>query len=120
MRVFAWAIAAAVGIVVIAFAVANRGPVSISVAPLPYVLDIPAWALAVGALTVGFLTGALVRWLLDHKVRRMARRGRRRARALEQELARARATLDETQRAQRAALPAAAVLPASLAPKDLV
>ena len=117
MRVFAWAIAAAVALVVIAFAVANRGPVSISVEPLPYRLDIPIWALAVGALALGFLTGALVRWLLDHKLRRTARRGRRRTRALEQELARAREKLDDAVRAQRAAVPAAA--PASLTPKDL-
>ena len=117
MRVLAWAIAAIVAVVVIAFAVANRGPVTISVEPLPYRLDIPIWAIAVGALAVGFLTGALVRWLLDHKVRRMARRGRRRARALEQELAGARKKLDEAVRAQRASVPAAA--PASLTPKDL-
>ena len=104
MRVLAWAIAALVALVVIAFAVANRGPVTISVEPLPYRLDIPVWALAVGALVVGFLGGALVRWLLDHKVRRMARRGRRRTQALEQELAGTRKKLDETVRAQRAAV----------------
>ena len=117
MRILAWVIAAAVAIVVIAFAVANRGPVEISVAPLPYRLDTPVWALAVGALVVGFLTGALVRWLLDHKVRRMARRGRRRTRALEQELAGARKKLDEAVRAQRATVATAA--PVSLTPKDL-
>ena len=117
MRVLAWAIAAAVALILIAFAVANRGPVSISVEPLPYVLDIPIWALAVGALAVGFLAGALVRWLLDHKLRRTARRGRRHARALEQELARAREKLDETVRAQRAAVPATP--PGTLTPKDL-
>ena len=117
MRIVAWAIAAAVAIVIIAFAVANRGPVVISVAPLPYMLDIPIWALAVGALAVGFLSGALVRWLLDHKVRSMARQARRRARALEQELARAREKLDETMRAQRATVPGAG--PVSLTPKDL-
>ena len=117
MRILAWAIAAVVAMVVIAFAVANRGPAEISVAPLPYRLDIPVWALAVGALVVGFLTGALVRWLLDHKVRRMARRGRRRTRVLEQELAGARKKLDEAVRAQRAAVPTA--VPVSLTPKDL-
>ena len=117
MRILAWAIAGAVAVIVIAFAVANRGPVTISVAPLPYKLDIPMWALAVGALVVGFLTGALVRWLLDHRVRRMARRGRRRARVLEEELAGARRKLDEAVRAQRAAVPTAA--PVSLTPKDL-
>ena len=117
MRILAWVIAAAVAIVVIAFAVANRGPVSISVAPFPYSLDIPIWALAVGALVVGFLAGAVVRWLLDHKVRRMARRGRRRARVLEQELAGTRKQLDEAVRGQRATVPASA--PVSLTPKDL-
>ena len=117
MRILAWVIAAAVGIVVIAFAVANRGPLAISVAPFPYRLDIPIWALAVGALAVGFLSGALVRWLLDHKLRRMARRGRRRARVLEQELAGARKQLDEVVRGQRATVPAAT--PVSLTTKDL-
>ena len=117
MRVLAWAIAAIVALVVIAFAVANRGPVTISVEPFPYRLDIPVWALAVGALLVGFLSGALVRWLLDHKARRMARRGRRRTRALEQELAGARQKLDEAVRAQRASIPTAAS--ASLTPKDM-
>ena len=118
MRILAWAIAGAVAVIVIAFAVANRGPVTISVAPFPYSIDIPMWALAVGALAVGFLTGALVRWLLDHKVRSMARRGRRRTRALEQELARAREKLDDAVRAQRATVPTAA--PVSLTPKDLM
>ncbi len=117
MRILAWSIAAVVALIVIAFAVANRGPVAISVAPLPYRLDIPIWALAVGALAVGFLTGALVRWLLDHKLRRTARRGRRRARALEQELAQAREKLDDSMRAQRATVPATP--PASLTPKDM-
>ena len=117
MRILAWAIAGAVAVIVIAFAVANRGPVTISVAPFPYMLDVPMWALAVGALAVGFLTGALVRWLLDHKLRMMARRGRRRTRALEQELARAREKLDEAVRAQRATVPMGA--PVSLTPKDL-
>ena len=117
MRVLAWTIAAVVALVVIAFAVANRGPVTISVAPLPYRLDIPVWALAVGALVVGFLSGAAVRWLLDHRLRRMARRGRRRTRALEKDLARAREKLDEAVRAQRAAVPASAS--ASLSPKEL-
>ena len=117
MKILAWVIAAVVAIVVVAFAVANRGPVEISVAPLPYMLDIPIWALAVGALVMGFLAGALIRWLLDHKVRRMARRGRRRMRALEQELAGARKKLDEAVRGQRAAVTTGA--PVSLTPKDL-
>ena len=107
MKHLAWLIAAAVAVVVIAFAVANRGAVSISTAPLPYELEVPIWTLTVGALAAGFLAGALVRWLLDHKGRLAARRARRRTRALEHELVRA--------RERSAAAPVAA---AALAPKD--
>lgn len=109
MKLLAWAIAAAVAVVVIAFAVANRGAVPISVEPLPYVLEVPVWVLSVGALAVGFLAGALVRWLLDLKWHRAARRSRRRARALERELAEARARLAAAGRGGGAA---------ALAPKD--
>ena len=60
--------------------------------------------LSVGALAVGFLAGALVRWLLDLKWHRAARRSRRRARALERELAEARARLAAAGRGGAAAL----------------
>ena len=109
MKLLTWAIAAAVAVVVIAFAVANRGVVPISVEPLPYVLEVPVWVLSAGALAVGFLAGALVRWLLDLKWHRAARRSRRRARALERELAEARARLATAGRCGGAA---------ALAPKD--
>lgn len=109
MKLLAWAIAAAVAIVVIAFAVANRGAVPVSVEPLPYVLEVPVWVLSVGALAVGFLAGAMVRWLLDIKWHRAARRNRRRAQALERELAVARERIDAAERGVGAA---------ALAPKD--
>ncbi len=92
MRIIAWIIAAVTAVAVIAFAVANRDPMAISVAPLPYTLLIPAWTLAVGALAVGFVAGAAIRWLLDRKPRRLARQ---RTRMLERELARLRDRLDE-------------------------
>ncbi len=117
MKYIAWPIAAVVAVVVIAFAVANRGGVSISTAPLPYVLDVPIWTLAVGALAVGFLTGALVRWLLDTKWRLAAGRARRRARALENELARVRERADAAVRAGGPGRIAATTV--ALAPKDV-
>ena len=92
MRILAWLIAAVMAVLVIAFAVANRGPVSISVDPLPFALDIPIWTLVIGALAVGFAAGALIRWLLDQRARGATRR---RMRALEREGARLRERLDK-------------------------
>lgn len=109
MKLLAWAIAAVVTIIVVAFAVANRGAMPVSVEPLPYVLEVPVWVLSVGALVVGFLAGAMVRWLMDIKWYRAARRNRRRIRALERELAVARERLDAAARGGE---------PAALAPKD--
>jgi uncharacterized membrane protein YciS (DUF1049 family) len=119
MKILAWLIAVPVAVVIIAFAIANRDSVAISFDPLPYALDIPIWALTVGALAAGFVIGALLRWLLDHKWRRMARQGRRRTKALEQELARVRDKLDKATPQQGAALPAAAAPVELPAPKDV-
>ncbi len=91
MKIIAWLIAIPLAVVVVVFAIANRGTVDLSFDPLPYALSIPIWALAAGALVVGFLLGALIRWLLDHKTRAGARQSRRRARALEREIAELRA-----------------------------
>ena len=118
MRILAWVIAAAVGIVVIAFAVANRGPLAISVAPFPFRLDIPIWALAVGALAVGVplrRSGALAArpQVASHGT---AAAGDARVRS-SRSVAGARKQLDEVVRGQRATVPAAT--PVSLTTKDL-
>ncbi len=104
MRWLGWLIAVPLALIVIAFAVANRGVVPVHFDPLPWVLDIPIWALAVGALAIGLLVGGLVQWLQDHKWRRMARGSQRRQRALEREAQGLRAKL-ERQAAARALPP---------------
>ena len=119
MKIIAWVIALPVAVVVIAFAVANRGSVGISFDPLPYALDIPIWALTVGALAAGFLIGAMLRWLLDYKWRRMARQARRRAKALEQELADTRERLEKATAHPGPALPAGPAAAELPAPKDV-
>jgi len=86
MRYLIWLIAAPVALVIIAFAVANRGPATVSFSPLPFVLDIPLWAVAVGAVLFGIIVGSIVRWLIDYRWRRLAHARGRRLRAVEKEV----------------------------------
>ena len=86
MRFIGWIVAVPVAFIIIAFAIANRTPVGVHFDPLPYELDIPLWAAVIGALAVGFILGALIRWLFDHRWRAEARQGRRHVRALEREI----------------------------------
>lgn len=94
MRFIGWIIAVPVAFIVIAFAIANRTPVGVHFDPLPYELDIPLWAAVIGGLAVGFLLGALIRWLFDHRWRAEARQGKRHVRALESEISTLRQRLD--------------------------
>lgn len=87
MRYLIWLVAIPVALVVIAFAVANRDLAMVSFSPLPFVLDIPLWAVVVGAVLFGIIVGGTIRWLMDHRWRRLARIRGRRLWAVEKEAA---------------------------------
>jgi uncharacterized integral membrane protein len=76
-----------VAIVVVVFAVMNRGPVAVSLWPLPYGIVIPLFVAVLGALGLGTLIGGGIVWFGIVKWRFKARAGERRNRALERELA---------------------------------
>lgn len=101
MNILAWLISIPLAVVIIAFAVANGGAMSVSLDPLPYAVDAPVWALTIGSIFAGFIIGGLIRWLLDYKWRRMARQGRRHVRALEEELSRLQKRLDQASAEQK-------------------
>ncbi len=88
MKFLLWVIAILAGLAVIAFAVANRRLAEVSFDPLPLSFELPLFAVAFGALIIGFAVGAFVAWSGGHKWRKLARQRKRRVDVLERELAR--------------------------------
>jgi lipopolysaccharide assembly protein A len=73
-------------LVIIAFAIANRGPVDVSFAPLPLVIELPVYGVFLVGLVFGMLVGAIWMLLAGVATRREARRLRSRTWALENQL----------------------------------
>ncbi len=69
MRFLTWLIAAPVAVLIVAFAVANRGLTEINLSPFPFIIDIPIWSVAVGAVLFGIIVGSCARWINDHRRR---------------------------------------------------
>ena len=81
-------LALAVALAAVAFALANRQPVAVSLAPLPWTLELGLWLLALACFAAGALLGGLFLWTAGHGRRSV--RLRRRARELADRLAEAR------------------------------
>jgi uncharacterized integral membrane protein len=80
-------LALAAFVVIVAFAIANRTPVAVSLAPLPIVTELPVYGVFLLGLVVGGLIGGLAVWLSDIPARREARRMRNKVWALENQMA---------------------------------
>lgn len=94
MRLLGWIVAAVAALILVAFSVANRGGITVSFAPLPFTLDVPVFAVALAALAIGLLAGALAKMVVGGPHRRIARERQHRIRALEREVAELRAERD--------------------------
>ena len=84
-----------VAIVVVLLAVANRGPVTLSLDPFSHeapeiAVTLPLFAVIFGAVALGVIIGGVMAWLAQSKHRRASRYYRREARRLRQDTARAR------------------------------
>jgi putative membrane protein len=85
-------------LVIVTFAIANRTPVEISLAPLPILIELPVYGVFLLGLVLGGLIGGLVVWLGGVGQRRQARRTRKKVRALENQMA----TVKEQEQSARA------------------
>ena len=93
MRLVHWLVTAPVTLLLIIFAVSNRESVHVTFWPLPAYVDAPLYLVVLLAVLIGFLVGEFVAWVNGRSWRQEARRRRRRAEALERELAATQAQL---------------------------
>ena len=87
MRLIPWLVLPPVAVVLIAFAIANRTPVTVSLDPVPLEFRLPLFLVLLGGIGLGILVGGIATWLRQSKWRRLARERRRAHDALQRELA---------------------------------
>ncbi len=109
MKPVHWLVTAPIALLLVVFAVSNRETVTVTLWPLPVMLDAPLYLIVLLVLLVGFLVGQLVAWINGGRWRREARRRSRRIEALERELAATQAQLPKGQPSR---------LPLVAAPRD--
>ena len=73
-------------VLIIAFAIANRGVVEVGLSPFPTTIELPVYGVLLFGLVIGVLVGGIGVWLGGHARRRDARKLRHRASALENQL----------------------------------
>ena len=88
MRFLNTLLAAALGLLVVLFAVSNLGPVSVEIWPFPFRIEAGLYVVILAALFVGFGVGSLLAWMGGSDKRRELRAARKRMREMEQSLAR--------------------------------
>ncbi len=88
MRYLSFVITVPVTIVVVTFAINNRGSVVLDPWPLDGAITLPAFVVTLVPFLVGFIVGGLALWTSAVPQRRRARQERQRLRAFEAERAR--------------------------------
>jgi lipopolysaccharide assembly protein A len=91
LRLVHWVVTAPATLILVGFAVSNRGGVAVSLWPILGPSQVPLYVVVMSALLIGFCAGELVAWINAGSHRRLARERRRRIEALERELAAAQA-----------------------------
>ncbi len=81
-RLLTWLVAVPFGAVVVALSVTNRKPVTVALDPFrpedpAFAVDVPLFALVLGAMVFGILLGGFTVWWHQRIHRRAARVGRR-------------------------------------------
>ena len=72
MKILSWLIFIPFALLVVIFAVSNRGDIAVDFWPLPFQQDVPLYLLSLGTLAFGFFFGAMLTWLSVAKWRVIA------------------------------------------------
>jgi uncharacterized integral membrane protein len=72
LKLLSWLIFIPFAVVVVVFAVSNRGPIPINFWPLPFEEQIPLYLISLGTLAVGAFFGGLLTWASVAKWRILA------------------------------------------------
>ena len=83
---FRWAMSVIIMVGVILFTFANRENVAIKFSPLHAPIETYSFALALGALSLGFVMGGVMVWLNSTKIRIERRKQRKEITRLEKEI----------------------------------
>jgi uncharacterized integral membrane protein len=70
MKIIATIALAPVTAACVLFAISNRSVLTLRLWPLPYEIDMPVYAIVLGAGLIGFLIGATVAWIAGARGRR--------------------------------------------------
>lgn len=105
-KVLFWIVVLPTALAVIVFAVNNRQAVEIDTWPLPYMIEMPIFAVALIGVFVGFLWGGFVAWVGAGKTRRRARELMRRVESDQRDMAILKHKIERLEAAEkRAAIP---------------
>ncbi len=88
VRNLSWIILFPLAVVLIVFAVSNRGPIAINLWPVPVSVEIPLFILLFAVLTIGVVWGGVATWMSGGNARKIARAKVREARSSEMEIKR--------------------------------
>lgn len=89
-KLLTWILLPPVAVVVVVFAIANRGAVPVSLHPLPLEFGLPLYAVVMTSVLLGVVAGGAAAWARGRGWRRLARERRRRLERQEAELERLR------------------------------
>jgi len=89
VKLLLWLLLLPLTIIFVAFAVANRHLVTLSLDPMPLSIEAPLYGLVVAGIFVGLVAGGLIAWLRAGRVRRRLRAEQRTVRRLEGEISKA-------------------------------
>ena len=86
MKLLLWLLLLPLILIFVAFAIANRHAVTLSLDPTPLSIEAPLYGLVFTGIFVGLIAGGLIAWLRAGRWRRQLREEQRTVRRLEGEL----------------------------------